>query len=79
MESVKCTVLGTPRCGKTSLIHRYVYGEWLQDERHTTAELYSLPISHVCVVGIWDTGTWRGGRIRINFLQNNALIIVNLI
>jgi GTPase SAR1 family protein len=58
MESVKYTVIGTPRCGKTSLIHRYLYSEWLQEERHTTAELYSLPISRVCVVGIWDTGTW---------------------
>jgi fatty acid CoA ligase FadD9 len=56
MESVKYTVIGTPRCGKTSLIHRYLYSEWLQEERHTTAELYSLPISRVCVVGIWDTG-----------------------
>jgi len=64
MESIKLTVIGTPQCGKTSLIHRFVYAAWVGDEKHTTtAELYSITMSRGCILGIWDTGRLKSGKV----------------
>lgn len=56
MDSVKVTLIGTPQCGKTSLIHRYLYDQFVDKHNPTTAELYSTSLSYVCLIGIWDTG-----------------------